>query len=536
MTEAPDYADAAMWYMSEAELYSNLPDEEYGSEADVFYILPTCVRDWTDSLGSVCHFADVRNPEHIAAMLPSNELAYDIFGKYADFYSPYYRQITLDSWTSDEIAEERFPYAMEDIGRAFDYYMEHWNKGRPFILAGFSQGAKCVMELLKSLDEEEYSRLIAAYVIGYKVTEDDMKNPNVRPARSADDIGVTVCYNSVESAASISPGLAASEFCINPLNWSCGPEPASVQDTVTVSVDTDAHVLIVRGLDSEKYYHPSLAGLFEKGNYHLLELTLYQKSLTKNAETRISAFLKKRFPVLAAAQGCPDVPPFDTLFGKDSSVDGYFRYGPYKLGDTTFFYEDFCYYSGYTERCRIYLDRDSASVRLKEFKERAQDMRHTRDHIAGTVRERKKNGGFIGKFDMRELEGIYVPLYSLGGELMMSEYLLTPFFISDSLLLYREMDEWIYPIDQVQHLTRDVTVVMAESMYEDRNPVVFWINDLDPERGVICVTSNFVSYVPEGYYVNLNKASSFPLLVWDSDSEPDHVRLPYERVTARDFY
>ena len=152
MTEAPDYADTEMWYKSEAEICSNQPDEKSGSEADVFYILPTCVWDWTDSLGRVCHFADVRNPEHIAAMLPSNELAYDIFGKYADFYSPYYRQITLDSWTSDEIAEKRFPYAMEDIDRAFDYYMEHWNNGRPFILAGFSQGAKCVVELLKSLD------------------------------------------------------------------------------------------------------------------------------------------------------------------------------------------------------------------------------------------------------------------------------------------------------------------------------------------------------------------------------------------------
>ena len=148
------------------------------------------------------------------------------------------------------------------------------------------------MELLKSLDEDEYSRLIAAYVIGYKVTESDMRNPNIRPAQSADDTGVTVCYNSVESVASISPGLAASEFCINPLNWSCGPEPASVQDTVTVSVDTDAHVLIVQGLDSGKYYHPSLAGLFEKGNYHLLELTLYQDSLRENIRTRTVAFFE----------------------------------------------------------------------------------------------------------------------------------------------------------------------------------------------------------------------------------------------------
>ena len=78
--------------------------------------------------------------------------------------------------------------------------------------------------------------------------------------------------------------------------------------------------------------------------------------------------------ISAIAQERPDVPPFDTLYNEDSTVMESFRYGPYKLGDTTFFYEDFNNYSGYTERCRIYLDRDSTSVRLKKFKERAQDM------------------------------------------------------------------------------------------------------------------------------------------------------------------
>ena len=287
MCPEPDYADSGMWYVSDSDFHT---DSAARHRADVFYILPTCVWDWTDSLGRLCHFADVRNPEHIAAMLPSNRLAEDIFGEYADFYSPYYRQITLDSWVSEEIVDERFPYAMQDVSRAFDHYMTHWNDGRPFFIAGFSQGAKCVVELLKSLDEDEYSRMVAAYVIGYKVTEDDMRSPNVRPAQSAHDTGVTVCYNSVETPESISPGLAASEICINPLNWSCGPEPASVQDSVTVSADTLHHVLIVRGLDSGKYYHPSLGDLFRRGNYHLLELTLYSDALRTNIRTRLDAF------------------------------------------------------------------------------------------------------------------------------------------------------------------------------------------------------------------------------------------------------
>ena len=280
MAAAPDYSDAQMWYISEAEA-------EAEAEADVFYILPTCVWDWTDSEGRTCHYADVYNPEHIAALLPSNQLADEIFGEYADFYSPYYRQITLDSWTDEETVNERFPHAMDDVFRAFEHYMDNMNEGKPFVIAGFSQGAKCVVELVKSLDEKEMQRLVAAYVIGYKVTEEDLQSGKIKPAQSCSDTGVTICYNSVESPECANPGLSPSEICINPVNWRCDQEPATVQDTVSVSVDTAHKLLIVKGLDSDKYYHPSLGNLFVKGNYHLLELELYKDSLKENVRQRI---------------------------------------------------------------------------------------------------------------------------------------------------------------------------------------------------------------------------------------------------------
>ena len=244
MAAAPDYSDAQMWYISEAEA-------EAEAEADVFYILPTCVWDWTDSEGRTCHYADVYNPEHIAALLPSNQLADEIFGEYA----------------------ERFPHAMDDVFRAFELYMHNMNEGKPFVIAGFSQGAKCVVELVKSLDEKEMQRLVAAYVIGYKVTEEDLQGGKIKPAQSCSDTGVTICYNSVESPECVNPGLSPSEICINPVNWRCDPEPATVQD--------------VKGLDSDKYYHPSLGNLFVKGNYHLLELELYKESLKENVRQRI---------------------------------------------------------------------------------------------------------------------------------------------------------------------------------------------------------------------------------------------------------
>lgn len=285
MPKAPDYEDSQSWYVAEK-----------GAEADVFYILPTCVWDWKDSSGNLMHYADINNPDHRAALLPSIQLAEEIFGSATNFYSPYYRQITLESWMEGEgVISERFPRAMADVKQAFSHYLEQENNGRPFFLAGFSQGAKCVVELLKTLKPEVAERLVAAYVIGYRVTESDTATcRNIIPARSADDTGVTVCYNSVESAASICPVLSPSVCCINPVSWTCDTVAATTWDSVSVRVDPVNEVLLVKGLDSDRYYLPSLGNLFKKGNYHLLELELYKESLKANVALRQDKFLERR--------------------------------------------------------------------------------------------------------------------------------------------------------------------------------------------------------------------------------------------------
>ena len=57
--EAPDYADATMWYTRE-----NCTADK---GADVFYLVSTWETDWTTEDGRVCHFADVHNATHRTA-------------------------------------------------------------------------------------------------------------------------------------------------------------------------------------------------------------------------------------------------------------------------------------------------------------------------------------------------------------------------------------------------------------------------------------------------------------------------------------
>ncbi|MFI3286650.1 MAG: DUF3089 domain-containing protein [Rikenellaceae bacterium] len=280
MPQAPDYATSECWY-------SNVSDKAL----DIFYILPTCVFDWADGNGVTYHYADVYSDEQRAAQLYSYEVAEEIFGTQANFYAPYYRQITLNVWMDGEEAVGRlFPAAMADVEAAFDNFIETKNSDRPFIIAGFSQGGKAVVELTKKLSSEERARLVAAYVIGYKVTEDDLLSDNIVAATRADDTSVTICYNSVATTDAINPMISASKLCINPVNWATDSTVAELNDSVTVAVDTAYNILIVDGLDSEALYIPELSDLFKLGNYHLQELELYKECLRENVAVRAAAF------------------------------------------------------------------------------------------------------------------------------------------------------------------------------------------------------------------------------------------------------
>ena len=189
--------------------------------------------------------------------------------------------------------KELFPLSMEDVRESFDYYLEHYNNGRPFVLAGFSQGGKAVVELVKHLPAEAYGRMAAAYAIGYRISDEELAQyPQLLPATDSTGTGTIICYNSVACPEAACGVLSPSDVCINPVNWTTDATPAILNDSVTVTVDTVNHLLIVDGLDPEHYYAPSLASTFPLGNYHLQELTLYQEHLRRNTALRLYNFEK----------------------------------------------------------------------------------------------------------------------------------------------------------------------------------------------------------------------------------------------------
>lgn len=281
-----DYSDNRCWFENK--------QDATGKDVDLFYVVPTCIWDYTDSLGQTRHHMDIFNTEQRALTDPSIQLAKSVLADSCNFFSPYYRQISMDSWLTLDTAliEERFKLAYQDVADAFHYYMEHDNQGKPFILAGHSQGAKAVIELLKREMTPDISRkLIATYAIGYTVTPEELAGySTLRPAQDSIDTGVLIGFNSVTRPDAVSPLFRDNVVCINPVNWRTDATPATSYQGFTVAQDTIIHTLIVTGIDEDQYFIPSVEALLPKGNLHVQEFNLYNEDLRKNVLQRIRAF------------------------------------------------------------------------------------------------------------------------------------------------------------------------------------------------------------------------------------------------------
>jgi len=283
--QAPDYTQEKMWY--------NVLNDTTGEGADVFYIPSTWEFDWITEDGKISHYADVYNQAHTDNMTIEMKGVSDYMAEGNNFYSPFYRHITLDSWATlnqDTIARRYGSVSLVDVQSAFDHFIEYFNNGRPFILAGFSQGAKSVVELMKAMPVDLRDRMIAAYVLGYKVTPGDVSAaPWIVPAIDSLDTGVTICFNSVSDVEYVKPIICDSNvMCINPVNWRTDSTPAILHDTITVTLNPEYKVLVLEGFEGS--FLPNILNILNVGDYHGIEPWIYSDCLRKNFKQRIKSF------------------------------------------------------------------------------------------------------------------------------------------------------------------------------------------------------------------------------------------------------
>ena len=283
--QKPLYSDTLMWCVVDSD--------ETGTGADVFYIVSTWEEDWLTPMGDTRRYADVWNPVHRGRMAKEIKGVANYMAPGNRFYAPYYRHSTIEGWMTqnEDTIYQRTRISMGDVCDAFDYFLSQRDAKRPFILAGFSQGGMAVVELLKHMDDATYQQMVAAYVMGYKVTpRDTAQCKRIRPALHETDTGVTICYNSVKDVKYVKPVIAATCMGINPVNWHTDETPAILADTIQVSLDCESHVLVVRGYAASEYR--SYRGFINVGDIHSCEPWLYRGCIAENMKVRTKYWRK----------------------------------------------------------------------------------------------------------------------------------------------------------------------------------------------------------------------------------------------------
>jgi hypothetical protein len=264
------------------------------------------------------NFAPLHNIEMMLRAMGEYETNASVFEETCNVFVPLYRQVGMKyagevskKYGSIEAAFDAEPYT--DIKAALDYFFEHCNNGRPFIIAGHSQGSAMVKHVLKNYFSEHpdyYQRMVAAYPIGFSITKDELEaHPYLKFAEGESDTGVIISYNTegpknVEENAhnvAVLPG----GISINPLNWKRDETyaPASmnkgslVQNAETgarefVDLGVDAQVNLARGVIVTNTTAPVTEGAdyFGPASFHENDYSFFYNNLKENVAKRIATY------------------------------------------------------------------------------------------------------------------------------------------------------------------------------------------------------------------------------------------------------
>ncbi|MEI7813216.1 MAG: DUF3089 domain-containing protein [Coriobacteriia bacterium] len=312
---APDYADSSNWLSQPSSSDASKP-------VDVFFLYPTVYKPTGPSAPVVCS-AD--NPQMRSGAQAAFSRTATAFSPLANVYAPYYRQaeiqiLALPLQQQDTIIGSA---PTTDALSAFDYYIKHLNNGRPFILAGHSQGSNIMINLMADYmkkNPEVYKRMIVAYVPGYSITPQYLQqHSELKFAENADDTQVIVSYNTVAPTTTMpDPVVHPGAMVINPITWTRSEATATAaQNLGGISLDAnsyavlDAHGQPKRMLGVADAKIDTAKGLLicstvntatlDPGNsvtaagiFHNYDYPLYYFDIRANAANRIARYLANR--------------------------------------------------------------------------------------------------------------------------------------------------------------------------------------------------------------------------------------------------
>jgi hypothetical protein len=305
----PDYNDIRNWTALPeiADNADRVPDcagcrdEQISAPVDVFFVHPTLYLD-TNSVSNQWNAS--LEDEWINNKVDETTILYQasVFNGAGKIYAPRYREAHIAAYYSkkEEDSRKALDLAYTDVRDAFIYYMDHWNHGRPVIIASHSQGTTHAIRLLKEFfdGKELQKQLVAAYLIGFAVYDTSFSGIKI-----CNDSSETGCYVTWRTFARnyFPEGYVKPEryaMCTNPLSWTADSNYVSEKfnkggilknfDRVIPGL-SDAQVK--DGVLRINKPHFFFSRFFKYNNYHIVDYNLFYMNIRENAQLRVKKFL-----------------------------------------------------------------------------------------------------------------------------------------------------------------------------------------------------------------------------------------------------
>ena len=299
----PNYADAAYWAVlpnSYPQALIEIIGEFEEKDTDVFFVYPTLLTDKKDPSWN----ADIQRKD-IRESVINQSVKYQAsaFAAAGNLYVPFYRQSHYKIYVAPHKQEEEKSreLAYSDVRAAFQYYLKHYNNGRPIIIASHSQGSiMCGMLLNEFFDGTPLQdQLVAAYIPGIKFTEQNFKH--LKEMNQPLATGGYISWNTYKrkNYPSNYKQWYKGGTTTNPITWDNANQTDASKHLGVLNSDGKIYpnALSIERIDGMIWSTvPKIPKRFLLSfvkNYHFADINLFWKDIEKNAVDRVNAFQQK---------------------------------------------------------------------------------------------------------------------------------------------------------------------------------------------------------------------------------------------------
>jgi len=312
-SDPPNYYKLDSWAAhpekenNELKSFANLNEK---LNVNVFFIHPTLFWDSKNTSWN----SDIYDPK-MREFVNTSSVKYQAsaWASVGDLYVPHYRQAHIRVFREsfwENGGEQAYELAYSDVKKAFEIFLEKYNSNKPIIIAGHSQGAGHAKKILQEFFDGKplQNKLIAAYLVGTKITDKDFFN--LKLMESKNETGGFVTWNTYrlmserktkKASLTVNRDWIKGALCSNPITWD-NNKTSNYEDHkgfLFFNKKIYPNTVKIEDVDDKVYVKLPKMGFFKKilvstvKDYHKADINLFWEDIRINSIERSKAFINK---------------------------------------------------------------------------------------------------------------------------------------------------------------------------------------------------------------------------------------------------